>query len=478
MKKIGKVISSMLLVGSIFFMVSCKTNQPVQPVVPPTPPAPVLKKSISSIQLNTVNVKDTYYLGEEFSKDNLKVTARFTDGTSSDVSDDVVVNSDSFDNTVVGSYPIIVSYEYEGRVRRNSYDVTVKSIADTIDPHVVGIEVEKEQAVFSINTELVLTDLKVTAVFSDETTKELTADDYVIDKGLVDMTQPNIYPLVIKYSENYSQDNASEELTVKNFVLITVTDPVESISFVEGTTEFEYGSKFSTDDWKVLVTYASGATAEINNTQFSNSTIDTFKAGTINCSVAYKEMDVTKVISVPVKVLPNPQADYHINKSLIASSLGVTEGVEVDSKRKQPLPASEVDEFFTLQGTVLKYFKSDKVNVSGVEVAQAGSISFTIEGTSKLTMSVSSNGGTNTSLLKVTNSDGELQHQSTSVPETSAGLISIYSSSTNTTVEFSLPAGTYTITFVGGVDDSSNVSQPTNIGSERAGRIASIKVTA
>ncbi|MDE7095335.1 MAG: bacterial Ig-like domain-containing protein, partial [Anaeroplasmataceae bacterium] len=315
-------------------------------------------------------------------------------------------------------------------------------------------------------------------VYSDETTKELDADEYVVDQSLVDLTKPNVYPLVVKYSEEYDKDGASEVVVVKNFVLITVNDPVSSLSFVEGTTEFEYGSIFSTDDWKVLVTYESGAIQTIDNKTFTFTTVDTFNSGDRTCRVTYKEMDVTKSITVTVKVLENPNADYHIAKSIVVGNLGPTEGAEIDSKRKQPLLNSEVDEFFTLSGNVLKYFNSDLVRVSGIEIAQGSSISFTIEGTAKLTLGVSSNGSSNTSLLSVTNAAGELQKQISSANETSEGLISILSSSSTTVVEFSLPAGTYMITFVSGKDDSANVSVPTDIPATRAGRFSLVQVSA
>ena len=496
MKKLSKLFFSLLAVLGLCFVVACKTG--TEPCtehqdsnndglcdncgeqMPQKPkPTPEVKKSLSSLQLNTATVKKAYYLGEEFSKTNLMVLARFTNGTSEDVSAAAEVNIDAFDNQTVGTYPIIVSYEFEGRIRRNSYEVSVSSLADTIEKHIVGLEVEKKEVSLSINTELSLSDLKVTAVYSDESTKELTSEEYTVDQSLVDLTKPNVYPLVVKFSEEYNLDGASEEVIVKNFVLITVNDPVSTLSFVEGTVEFEYGSAFSTADWKILVTYESGATLTIDNTSFTNTTIDTFQPGDKTCRVYYTEMGIRKQVLVTVKVLPNPNADYHIDKRIDSGSLTVKPDVDITSNHKQALAADELDEFFSVKGELLKYLKSDNSSVTSVEIVPGNGITFTIEGTAKLSLVVTSNGSSNTSLLSVTNENDELQKQLTTVPETTLGLISIKGSgNTQTTVEFSLPAGTYTVAFVSGVDDSSNVATATTISATRAGRVVSLQVKA
>lgn len=479
MKKISKVIVSLLLVGSIaFFMASCQTNKPVEepPVVPP--PAPTLKKAISSVQLNTTNAKRSYFLGEEFSSTNLVVIARFNDGTSEDVSSSAEINYDSFDSEVVGTYPIIVSYTFEGRVKRNSYEVEVTSLAQTIEKHVVGLEVEKRNTRYPINTTMDVSDITVTAVFSDDTTQVLTAEEYKIDETHVDIKKPNIYPLVISYSQDYEVGEAKETVVVKNFVLITITDPVKSIRFVSGKTEFEYGSRFSTDDWVVEVTYESGATTEVGNDKFRFTTIDTFSAGSKTVRVTYSEMGSAQAIRVDVTVLPNPQGDYHIDKKIDASSMTITDAT-IGSNHKQEMAATEVDEFFTITGSLLKYLNSSHTTVRSVEAAPGNTIQFTIEGTAKLTIIASSNGSSNTSLLSVTNADGELQDPITpTVAKTSIGLVSILGSGDGTTVEYSLSAGTYIVAFVSGVDDSTNVANATTISNTRAGRITSLIVKA
>ncbi|MDE7263527.1 MAG: bacterial Ig-like domain-containing protein [Anaeroplasmataceae bacterium] len=479
MKKIGKVIASLLLVGSIaFFMVSCQTDKPPVEEPPITPPAPTLKKAISSVQLNTTNAKRSYFLGEEFSSTNLVVIARFNDGTSEDVSSDAEINYESFDNEVVGSYPIIVSYTFEGRVKRNSYEVQVTSLAETIEPHVVGLEVEKRNTSYAINSTVDVSDISVTAVFSDDTTQELTSEEYKVDFTTVDTTKPNIYPLVISYSQEYSVGEAKETVVVKNFVLITITDPVKSISFVSGKTEFEYGSRFSTDDWIIEVTYESGAKAEVSNDKFRYTTIDTFSAGSKTVRVTYSEMGSAQAIRVDVTVLPNPQGEYQIDKKIVATDLKVTDAT-IASNHKQEMTASEIDEFFTISGSLLKYLNSSHTQVRSVEAAPGNSIQFTIEGTAKLTIIASSNGSSNTSLLSVTNEAGELQDPITpTVAKTSTGLVSILGSSDGTTVEYSLTAGTYFIAFVSGIDDSTNVANATTISNTRAGRITSLVVKA
>ncbi len=477
MKKIGKLLIAFILTFGVFFIASCdeKSDEPT-----PTPPieTPTKKKSISSLQLNTADVKKTYYIGEIFSSDKLGANARFSDGTLVDVSNTVEIDYSSFDNTTVGTYPIIVSYTYEGRVKRNSYEVNVTSLVDNIEKHIIGLDVEKTTTTYKTKEELNTNDIKVSVLYSDSTIVELTSEQYDIDLSSVNMQKANIYPLVISYSEKYTLGEAEELYTIKNFVLITVNDTLVSIEFVSGTTEFDFGGKVETSDWVFKATYESGEETELTTEKMAVPKIDTFISGEKNIKVSYTEMGVYKATQVKVLIKNNPQPDYTIDKFIDAEQLSTDTGVAITTSHKQDLLPSEVDDFFTISGTLVKYLKSDHSTVRSIEVLPGNSISFTVTGITKLTLSACSNGSNNTSLLSVTDSEGNLLEAfNDGILTTSEGYISLKGSSGNeTTVVFSLKPGTYTISFVSAIDDSANKDVPESV--SRAGRIASLVLSA
>ncbi len=476
MKKIGKLLMAFILAFGVCFIVSCdeKSKEPDTPPVE----TPTKKKSISSLQLNTSDVKKTYYIGESFSSDKLGANARFSDGTLEDVSSTVEIDYSSFDSTTVGTYPIIVSYTYEGRVKRNSYDVKVTSLVDDIEKHIIGLDVSKTTTAYKTKEELTTDDIKVSILYSDSTTLDLTSDKFVIDSSSVNMNKANIYPLVISYSETYTLDEAEETFTVKNFILITVNDTLLSIEFVSGTTVFDFGGKVDTSDWTFKALYESGDQAELTTEKMSVAKIDTFKSGEKNVKVSYTEMGVYKAVQVKVLIKDNPQPDYTINKFIDASQLTTDTGVEITSKHKQDLLPSEVDDFFTISGTLVKYLDSAHTTVRSIEALPGNSISFTVTGITKLTLSACSNGASNTSLLSVIDSEGNLLEAfNDGILTTSEGFISIKGSSgSETTVVFSLKPGTYTISFVSAIDDSANKDIPETV--SRAGRITSLVLNA
>ena len=77
------------------------------------------EKEVSSLSLS--NVKTTYDKGDSFVKPN--VTAHYTDGSSSDVTNSAVFSG--FDSSVAGNQTINVSYKENGLTTTTSFDVSV-----------------------------------------------------------------------------------------------------------------------------------------------------------------------------------------------------------------------------------------------------------------------------------------------------------------------------------------------------------------
>ena len=336
MKKFSKVLFALLMLCGICFFVSCKTNDD-DPKLPDDPTIE-LRKALDGIELDTSNVKKDYYLGQSFDSAGLKVTANFTNKTSEDVTSKVEINSQSFDASALGKYLIIVSYTYEGRVRTGNFTVNVKTILENNIKHLVGLDITTDPAdkefVYSIGEDADLTGVSITTVYSDDTMTPVALEDVTVDTTGVDKTKAGNYLVVFSLKESYTSDGATQEVTVKNFLLVTYLNPVTKIEFKSGKTEFEFGSEFVTTDWVIEATYANSDTATIPAGQYSVSEVSTGFSGDQTVTVTYSEMGVTKTCKVTITVGENPDA----NKPLV---------IEFN--------ASDLDEVATQISTPMKY---------------------------------------------------------------------------------------------------------------------------
>lgn len=176
---------------------------------------------------------------------------------------------------------------------------------------------------------------------------------------------------------------------------------------------------------------------------------------------------ITMVDNVVEATTPTVQP---IDKSIKCSELAPTTGA---TDRTHDLAASEIDSFFTIaDGTTLqKYCDSNITKVNSIQFDKNEAIIFTVDQKVTVTLQACSTGGSNCSLLSLTDAAGVVQTQTSALPLTTTGLVSLKGSS-NLDVTYVLEAGTYTLSFVTGNDDS------TNAGGEigRGGRLASIVV--
>ncbi|MDE6408519.1 MAG: bacterial Ig-like domain-containing protein [Anaeroplasmataceae bacterium] len=346
MKKFSKVLFALLILCGVCFFVSCKTNTPERNEDLETEE---VKKALEEIQVDTSSVKMEYFLGQAFESAGLKVVAKYNDETSEDVSSQAVVDSASFDANALGEYLITVSYTYEGRVRTGNYTVQVKTILENITTYIVGLEVSLGKTTYDVNDELDLTDLSVSAIYSDETKEVLEASAYTVDSSYIDKTKGNISPLIVSTKKTYESGQNSQEVEVKSFVMITYLNPLVSIEFKSGTIEFEYGSKFSIDDWKVEATYTNGEVGEV--TGFTvNKRVNTHLSGPVSLTISYSEMNIVKNCVVEIVVAENPNPDAPVKFEINANDL------ELKATITEPLV---IDDFVTINAASGKANKID-----------------------------------------------------------------------------------------------------------------------
>ena len=84
-------------------------------------------KELDKIEVNTTNVKKTFWQGEAFSSDGLEVTAYYTDGTSAEVTPTNITGGNTAN---AGETTVTVSYTEGSNTKTTTYNITVKAIAN------------------------------------------------------------------------------------------------------------------------------------------------------------------------------------------------------------------------------------------------------------------------------------------------------------------------------------------------------------
>lgn len=264
---------------------------------------------IVSLSLDVSKAKVDYYLNEEFNKDNLVVTANYSDETTKDVTSLVTIDSSDFDSSKEGVYTIDVIYDDEKQQLYSSYEVVVSNLVDLITtPYIVGLTLD----VNSVKTKYIygeeledFSNLKATIYYSDSTTKDVTIEDnkLSIDSSNLNLKQAGFYDLIVNYKDSYQASNGlSQDITVSNFYTVQVFDELTKLEFVSGNLEVLQYQNLDYSDWQVKATYYSENTAiiDVNLLAF---VVDTTKAGEQDVTVSYTEYGVTKSFVVKINVI-------------------------------------------------------------------------------------------------------------------------------------------------------------------------------
>lgn len=129
---------------------------------------------LTGIQVTEEPENKVYQIGDELDLTGLKVEAFYSDGMTQDVTSDAEISG--FDSETAGEKTVTVSYGG----KETYFTVTVEEKSDPSEPEepeLTELQVTApEKTVYEIGDELDLTGLKVTAIYSDGTTQDVTSD--------------------------------------------------------------------------------------------------------------------------------------------------------------------------------------------------------------------------------------------------------------------------------------------------------------
>ncbi|MCQ2801457.1 MAG: bacterial Ig-like domain-containing protein [Bacilli bacterium] len=260
---------------------------------------------LSSISLSG-DYQEEFMLGDDFNSDGLIVTAHYDNGTSKVVEPTSISGYDMFEE---GVQEVLVEYEENGKTMENTYEISVISPI-TLSSIKLSGTYQKE---FYTGDDFSYEGLKVTAVYSDGTTKDVNS----FEVSGFDSTKVGYQTIKVSYEEDGT--TVSTTYTVKLIQL--------QVSYIELSgnykTEYEVGEAYSMEGL-VVTAYYNNSTSKV----VSPSSISGYKgtkAGNEIITVSYKEngieVSTRYVVKITDKETPVPPKE-ETNLPVIVGAAG------------------------------------------------------------------------------------------------------------------------------------------------------------
>ncbi len=266
---------------------------------------------VTKIEVTKKPAKLTYFVGDEFDKEGMEVTAYYDDGTS-EVVTDYFLNVTKLEEA--GEKEIVVTYG--GMTAKFTVTVNVPALSS------LEITAQPRWTLYNIGEKFDPTGMEVTAKFENNTQKVLKADEYTYEDKELAAADTSVE---ISYEAEGVKKSASVTITVKELVLSGIR--VEQQPY---NTEYSAGDKF---DRSGLVVYA-----EYNNTTTDARVIDGWtiddeaKALTedsTSVTVRYEDQTASINITILPKYIFEAEAvEFEVPEGADTTKLAISRGME------------------------------------------------------------------------------------------------------------------------------------------------------
>ena len=237
---------------------------------------------------------ETIYVGDEIVAADFTVTATYSDNSTAEVTNDVVLS----DNSTETAGQVTVEVTYTERNVTKSCTVILTVIEKPVEPVLQSIEATfTPQGVVFVNTEITASDFEVTKVMSNgdsETVSDTENVSVALKAGSTNAVEGTAI-----YVVTYQCKTAEVE--------VTFTRELTGITAVATETTVEYEG---TLELTVTANYNGAASATVTDytTDFDNTT-----TGLQTVTVTYTENGITQTTTVEVTVKEPPQTYYFYN---------------------------------------------------------------------------------------------------------------------------------------------------------------------
>ena len=268
--------------------------------------------TVISLSVSKNPTKTSYFTGDTFDSSGLKVTAKYNNDTSGDVTSSVTLSSP--DMSTPGTKPVTVTYAGQS----TSFSITVTQL------EVTGLTIINYPSKVSYYTgdTFSISGIKVRAVYNNSTTADVTSS--------LTYTAPNMNTSgTKKVTVSYGGKSTSFDITVTDPVVtgITVTTKPTKLTYFTGET-------FSSAGLKVTATYENNTTKDVTSSvTLSTPNMNTAETKTITVTYAGKTATFTITVKDPtvtgISVTSTPtKLSYYTGDTFVSDGMKITAAYE------------------------------------------------------------------------------------------------------------------------------------------------------
>ena len=350
-----------------------------------------IPKELTSIEIAIHPGKFIYTEGEDFDTTGLKVEAKYSDGSSKELKEGEYEIVDG-KNLKLGQETVTIRYTEGEKTVETTQKVGVTAKTPEIPKTLESIKITTAptKTTYTEGEKFDKAGMKVTATYSDGTTKEVTDYTYT-PAGELKTTDTAI---TVSYKEGEKTVEAKYTITVKAKPPVA-QKTLESIKVTTAPTRTTYteGEKFDKTGMKVIAKYSDGTTKEV--TDYTYTPAGELKTTDKTITVSYTENEVTKTATQEITVVAKGNSGDEPG--------GETEKVKLDSIEIKEAPTKTVyteGEKFDKTGmkVIAKYSDGTTKEIKNYAYTPAGALT---KKDTTITVSYTENGVTKTDTQKI-----------------------------------------------------------------------------
>ena len=276
----------------------------------------VLEKAPKLTKITATKKKTTYQVGEKFDIDDLVVTGYYEDGSTKEIMpydydndlNGYYTDASDIDTSEAGKQTLHI-WCGEGSSVETSCDITIIITDGTsggeITKQLNGISIQYTSPVYEIGDELSIDEfgLKVTAAYSDNTTRVLSEDEYTTDIEKQDTKTAGKHFFTVSYTEN----GVTKTAEVTYIVEQDSETPEKILTGITATKvkkEYEVGEEITVDDLTVTAVYDDKSEVKLDKDAYTTNVtkLSTTKAGKLTLTVTYTEGEITRTFDIMLTV--------------------------------------------------------------------------------------------------------------------------------------------------------------------------------
>ena len=243
---------------------------------------------LSEIYIDKEPTKTVYKEGENFDKEGMVVMARYSDGSSKEVTNYEITNGESLTADMTS---VTIRYSENGIIKTTTQEITVNK--EDVVLSEIYIEVEPTKTEYQEGENFDKTGMKVIARYSDGSSKEITNYEVLDGENLIAGKKS----VTISYKEGEVTKTTTQPITVDQKEVTLLEIYIEQSPDKIG---YQEGENFDTTGMKVIARYSDGSSKEITNYEVIDG--DNLTEGTTSVTISYSENGVSKTTTQQITV--------------------------------------------------------------------------------------------------------------------------------------------------------------------------------